>query len=516
MSFGGKVVAFTGKLETCTRAEAATMVKDASGAVSSCVTKKTTHLVVGGDGKVDKAAPGVVIWTEAEFMAALSSSTDETEEPAPLIPVTVKSDATTSKLLEGKVVAFMGKLATYTRAEAASKVKAAGGEVSSSVTKKTTHLVSTENHKAVPGVVVWTEAQFTAALAPGDAGAGPASPIATDVKKETSSSPAIGKGKKRMASADAPATPVKKAKVKHSAELPVESPIRITTRKPDKHLASRDQFTIVNDFTADLMQTNIGENNNKFYIIQLLQSTPSRYLVFTRWGRLGDVGQQQLVDCGDSLDKAVQLFEKKFKDKTKNNWCNRYAFVKRDFQYQLVELDASESGDGGGGGDAAMGKLSAAQIEKGQAVLEKLKTAIQQDPNAVTALSGEYYSLIPTLSGRQRPPPLTTMERIEEKAALLDFWLRMGFDDMGEQSGVAPIQGIMDLPLPTSLLAASSGITTGTLSNMVVMANSCWTTVSAAAIKQSQSRGAELAKSNAGSPTGPMNKVIPLTLDVPG
>ncbi|RHY23843.1 hypothetical protein DYB32_009047 [Aphanomyces invadans] len=222
-----------------------------------------------------------------------------------------------------------------------------------------------------------------------------------------------------MASADAPATPVKKAKVKHSAELPVESPIRITTRKPDKHLASRDQFTIVNDFTADLMQTNIGENNNKFYIIQLLQSTQSRYLVFTRWGRLGDVGQQQLVDCGDSLDKAMQLFEKKFKDKTKNNWCDRYAFVKRDFQYQLVELDASESGDGGGGGDAAMGKLSAAQIEKGQAVLEKLKTAIQQDPNAVTALSGEYYSLIPTLSGRQRPPPLTTMERIEEKAALL-------------------------------------------------------------------------------------------------
>ncbi|ETV71680.1 hypothetical protein, variant [Aphanomyces astaci] len=464
----GKVVAFTGKLESFTRAEAASKVKDAGGVVSSSVTKKTTHLVVGSDGKVDKAAPGTVVWTETEFTAAITptSSVDANVESAPTPPVvihvSVKDEVDPQPVLAGKVVAFTGKLESFTRAEAASKVKDAGGVVSSSVTKKTTHLVVGSDgkvDKAAPGTVVWTETEFTAALAKATSKAvpSPTSPVAMSVKNKATSA-AVGKGKKRAAAAP-PTTPEKKPKTEATIK---SSPVRVTTRKPDKHLAGRDQFTIVDDFTTDLMQTNIGENNNKFYILQLV-ATSGQYHVFTRWGRLGDVGQQQLADCGDDLDKAILLFEKKFKDKTKNKWSDRHAFVKHDLQYQLVELDASESGDGGGGGDAAMGKLSAAQVHKGQVVLDKLLVALEHNPGAVTALSGEYYSLIPTLSGRQRPPPLNSIELIHEKAALLDFWLRMGFDDMEEQTGLAPIEGIMDLPLPSTLLAASSGITQGPL-----------------------------------------------------
>ncbi|RQM26885.1 hypothetical protein B5M09_005431 [Aphanomyces astaci] len=323
--------------------------------------------------------------------------------------------------LAGKVVAFTGKLESFTRAEAASKVKDAGGVVSSSVTKKTTHLVVGSDgkvDKAAPGTVVWTETEFTAALAKATSKAvpSPTSPVAMSVKNKATSA-AVGKGKKRAAAAP-PTTPEKKPKTEATIK---SSPVRVTTRKPDKHLAGRDQFTIVDDFTTDLMQTNIGENNNKFYILQLV-ATSGQYHVFTRWGRLGDVGQQQLADCGDDLDKAILLFEKKFKDKTKNKWSDRHAFVKHDLQYQLVELDASESGDGGGGGDAAMGKLSTAQVHKGQVVLDKLLVALEHNPGAVTALSGEYYSLIPTLSGRQRPPPLNSIELIHEKAALLGIY----------------------------------------------------------------------------------------------
>ncbi|RHZ13784.1 hypothetical protein DYB26_003372 [Aphanomyces astaci] len=403
MSLAGKVVAFTGKLESFTRAEAASKVKDSGGVVSSSVTKKTTHLVVGTDGKVDKASPGTVVWTEAEFTAAITptSSVDANVESAPTPPmvihVSVKDEVDPQPVLEGKVVSFTGKLESFTRAEAASKVKDAGGVVSSSVTKKTTHLVVGSDgkvDKAAPGTVVWTETEFTAALAKATSKAvpSPTSPVAMSVKNEATSA-AVGKGKKRAAAAP-PTTPEKKPKTEATIK---SSPVRVTTRKPDKHLAGRDQFTIVDDFTTDLMQTNIGENNNKFYILQLV-ATSGQY----------------------------------------------------------------HSGDGGGGGDAAMGKLSAAQVHKGQAVLDKLLVALERNPGAVTALSGEYYSLIPTLSGRQRPPPLDSIELIHEKAALLDFWLRMGFDDMQEQTGLAPIEGIMDLPLPSTLLAASSGITQDT------------------------------------------------------
>ncbi|XP_030842460.1 protein mono-ADP-ribosyltransferase PARP3-like [Strongylocentrotus purpuratus] len=43
--------------------------------------------------------------------------------------------------------------------------------------------------------------------------------------------------------------------------------------------------TVVDDYDCMLNQTNIGHNNNKFYLIQLLESY-SEYAVFTRWGRV--------------------------------------------------------------------------------------------------------------------------------------------------------------------------------------------------------------------------------------
>ena len=48
-------------------------------------------------------------------------------------------------------------------------------------------------------------------------------------------------------------------------------------------------WEVVDDFACMLNQTNIGHNNNKYYVIQLLKSTGGfvvRYNVFTRWGRV--------------------------------------------------------------------------------------------------------------------------------------------------------------------------------------------------------------------------------------
>src|SRR5579883_2289507 len=46
---------------------------------------------------------------------------------------------------------------------------------------------------------------------------------------------------------------------------------------------------VVADWDAMLNQTNIGHNNNKFYVIQLLENG-GKYYTWTRWGRVGEPG----------------------------------------------------------------------------------------------------------------------------------------------------------------------------------------------------------------------------------
>ena len=48
------------------------------------------------------------------------------------------------------------------------------------------------------------------------------------------------------------------------------------------------------DYDCMLNQTNIGANNNKFYVIQLLEKG-GKYYAWTRWGRVGEDGQNALL-----------------------------------------------------------------------------------------------------------------------------------------------------------------------------------------------------------------------------
>lgn len=51
----------------------------------------------------------------------------------------------------------------------------------------------------------------------------------------------------------------------------------------------------------------------------------------------GEVGQSKLSTF-PSLDAAKKDFEKKFRDKTKNNWADRENFVAHDGKYTLIEV----------------------------------------------------------------------------------------------------------------------------------------------------------------------------------
>jgi poly [ADP-ribose] polymerase len=61
-----------------------------------------------------------------------------------------------------------------------------------------------------------------------------------------------------------------------------------------------------------------------------------------RWGRVGEPGQNNGMDSFSDVTQAIKAFEKKFKDKTNNDWKNREKFVSRPGKYDLIEMDLSE------------------------------------------------------------------------------------------------------------------------------------------------------------------------------
>ncbi|XP_003982334.2 protein mono-ADP-ribosyltransferase PARP3 isoform X2 [Felis catus] len=221
------------------------------------------------------------------------------------------------------------------------------------------------------------------------------------------------------------------------------------------------------DYACTLNQTNIGSNNNKFYIIQLLEEG-DRFACWNRWGRVGEVGQSKL-SYFVLLEDAKKDFEKKFRDKTKNSWVDRDHFVAHPGKYMLIEVrgedEAQEAMVKMVGGpvrtmvqqvrpcslDAAtqklitnifskdmfknamtlmnldvkkmpLGKLSKQQIAQGFEALEALEAALK-DPTdgglSLEKLSSHFYTVIPHNFGRNRPPSINSPELLQAKKDML-------------------------------------------------------------------------------------------------
>lgn len=67
---------------------------------------------------------------------------------------------------------------------------------------------------------------------------------------------------------------------------------------------------------------------------------------WNRWGRVGEIGANNgLENCGSDVNKAIKSFEKKFKDKTSNDWNNRSNFVPKSGKYTLIEMDTGAGDD---------------------------------------------------------------------------------------------------------------------------------------------------------------------------
>jgi poly [ADP-ribose] polymerase len=66
-------------------------------------------------------------------------------------------------------------------------------------------------------------------------------------------------------------------------------------------------------YDAALNQTNSGANNNKFYKLQILTNPKGDFRCWSRWGRVGERGQNAMLGNG-SLGDAMRNFERKFSE----------------------------------------------------------------------------------------------------------------------------------------------------------------------------------------------------------
>lgn len=221
---------------------------------------------------------------------------------------------------------------------------------------------------------------------------------------------------------------------------------------------------VVDDYDCMLNQTNIGHNNNKYYVIQVLQSG-ANYYSWNRWGRVGEPGANALKGP-TNLAAAVKEFEKKFSDKTKNKWANRASFTPAPGKYTLLEmadeedevdappallkspslegkkiakctLDKETQGliklifDNDMFKDTLkkydidvkkmpLGKLSKGQIAKGFDVLDDIEKELNANRTTkLNDLSSKFYTVIPHDFGRKIPPAIRDLEALRQKMDML-------------------------------------------------------------------------------------------------
>jgi len=213
---------------------------------------------------------------------------------------------------------------------------------------------------------------------------------------------------------------------------------------------------------------------------QLLENG-GQYRTWTRWGRVGEGGQNAVLGNG-TLDDALDNFEKKFKDKSGLKWADRgekpkpkkYVFVERSYEPDSEDEneDDEDSTKAGAAAERSdnpppkctlepaveslmelifnqkyfeatmaslnydsaklpLGRLSKATITRGYEALKDL-SALLDDPTlalaeydlpvhgAIEHLSNRYYSTIPHSFGRNRPPVISTNEQLKQEIELME------------------------------------------------------------------------------------------------
>ena len=221
---------------------------------------------------------------------------------------------------------------------------------------------------------------------------------------------------------------------------------------------------VLEPYSCVLNQTSIKYNANKFYIMQIIQ-TSSSYVLVTRYGRIGEYGTPIFQSYTDQSNATCE-FSKKFKAKTGNNFG--HSFVKKEGKYFLTEIetpkmdlkdeptdipnDNSEKNLDDEMDDRLkffiefisnekmlsdsllklnvnpkkmpLGKISNTQLDRAVELLQKLKKIIESNQqiniDEINSISSEYYTLVPYSCGRRKPPVIDSSEKVDNNIELIE------------------------------------------------------------------------------------------------
>lgn len=183
-------------------------------------------------------------------------------------------------------------------------------------------------------------------------------------------------------------------------------------------------------FSCMLNQTDIDNNKNKFYVIELLEKTDKKlYTVYTRYGRIGEFGKVLIKTTDTSLEPVIKEFTSIFKSKTGNAWKDRKHFVlklKKYFMTQHEEDEVSEEEEINGFKDTSTdSNKKTTKIKSNKKVKsDEMTTVIDVKTNINAALLKEYPQL--NASGKETvqkleiaPAECTLDKRIQIFIALI-------------------------------------------------------------------------------------------------
>eukprot|EP00731_Ephydatia_muelleri_P003429 Em0001g3429a len=261
-------------------------------------------------------------------------------------------------------------------------------------------------------------------------------------------------------------------------------------------------YTVVDDWDCMLNQTNIGQNNNKFYVIQLLKTVfGSSYTLWTRWGRVGEPGQNKMDHCS-VLRMGPRASARSSRTRPQNAWEDRHNFQPRSGKYTLLEMDDDDEDaeevvaklsaldetdsaekvvkqctldkptqaliklifDNDMFQEAMksmeidtkkmpLGKLSKGQIAKGFTALEAIEQAIKDKASRaeLAKLCSTFYTIIPHAFGRMVPPVIADAESLQKKFDMLlvlgDIELAQGMQQGQEKKEQKSADGAVPHPL---------------------------------------------------------------------
>ena len=119
-----------------------------------------------------------------------------------------------------------------------------------------------------------------------------------------------------------PSIPISK-KRKTSLQSTVDASTSLEVVDPESNI--NGSIEILDSEPCDCMLVNVNptQNIDDFFILQLIESAvDDSYIVYTRWGHTGTIGQE-IVQSFNYYEDAVNVFKRKFKEKTGLDWENR-------------------------------------------------------------------------------------------------------------------------------------------------------------------------------------------------